>query len=447
MANPSRDERIAAALGHHRAGRLVEAEAGYRALLEEVPEEPGVLHNLGVIAAEAGRRTEAIELFDRAIAAAPVYPSAHFNRAGALRAEGRSQDAADAYRRVVALEPDNYEAHRALGFLWQALGRRDRALDHFARTLDLRRGEDRSGIAVRSLTHTTRAKLRHDAEQFRYLAGVAPDRNRQGFEMRARVYDGVAAEIPATAGDHATVPLTDDQFDRLGAGYNTPVHLKDAPERRGGAINPALDASAIATAFTDKSGVTWFEDLLTRDALAALREFLLQSTIWSDFTHIEGFLAVYLEDGLACPLVLQIADEIRAVLPGIFGDHALTQAWAFKGIAGDLPIDMHADDAVVSVNFWVTPGASNLEADHGGLIVCNTPPPPDWRMLDYDKDKVRIREFVAAHEAGSTIIPYRENRAALFDSRLFHGSDAPNFRFGYQHHRINITLLFGVADP
>jgi hypothetical protein len=40
-------------------------------------------------------------------------------------------------------------------------------------------------------------------------------------------------------------------------------------------------------------------------------------------------------------------------------------------------------------------------------------------------------------------VPYRENRAVLFKSRLLHWSDAPEFAEGYENHRINVTLLFG----
>jgi len=43
-------------------------------------------------------------------------------------------------------------------------------------------------------------------------------------------------------------------------------------------------------------------------------------------------------------------------------------------------------------------------------------------------------------------VPYRENRAVLFDSRLFHGTDAPEFAPGYENHRINITMLFGTTS-
>jgi len=40
-------------------------------------------------------------------------------------------------------------------------------------------------------------------------------------------------------------------------------------------------------------------------------------------------------------------------------------------------------------------------------------------------------------------VPYRENRAVLFKSRLFHRSDVTQFANDYENHRINITMLFG----
>lgn len=444
----SRDRRIADAVELHRAGDLVGAEAAYRNILADFPDIPGVLHNLAIIAAQSGRREEAIELLTQAIGADPAYLSAHISLANALRQDGRDGEAIESYRRVVALEPEHYEAHRALGFLWLGQRRRDRALDHFARTLDLRRGEDRAGFAGNSLTHTTRGKLTHDADQLRYMMEMAPGRNRQNLEMRARLYENVAGEIDATLGEHESVPLTEDQLDRLGESYNTPLLMNDAPELSGPVINPNLDIAAITAFFADPPGAVWFDDLLSADALDALGKFLLTNMVWFDFTHIPGFLASYLEDGLACPLVLQIIDDLRSAFPEILDDHPLVQGWAFKGIAGDLPIDLHADDAMVSVNFWITPDSSNLDPDHGGLLVCQSPPPADWRMADYESDIAGIRAFFDRHEDDRMVVPYKENRALLFDSRLFHGSDAPRFQAGYNHHRINITLLFGERhDP
>ena len=183
--------------------------------------------------------------------------------------------------------------------------------------------------------------------------------------------------------------------------------------------------------------------LLNPPALAALRRHLLESTVWHDGEHIPGFLAAYLEDGLASPLLLQIADELRAALPGILAPHPLAQAWAFKCLTGSQGIDIHADSGAVSVNFWLTPNAANLEPDAGGLTVHRALPPEGWKIADYDRDRGRIRGFLEASDAGSLTIPYAANRAVLFRSDLFHESGRVRFRPGYVNLRINITLLFG----
>ncbi len=41
------------------------------------------------------------------------------------------------------------------------------------------------------------------------------------------------------------------------------------------------------------------------------------------------------------------------------------------------------------------------------------------------------------------MIPYRYNRAIIFDSDLFHTTPALRFRSGYENRRINVTLLYG----
>lgn len=43
-----------------------------------------------------------------------------------------------------------------------------------------------------------------------------------------------------------------------------------------------------------------------------------------------------------------------------------------------------------------------------------------------------------------TSVGYRQNRLTMFKSTLLHASDgAQTFRSGYEHRRINFTLLFG----
>ena len=438
MAKHASDEfrQLAAdAVTNLQAGRPVEAERACRAALAIIPADPAVTHNLGVAIAAQGRHRDAVGCFEIAIKADASYVSAHYNRAVALLKLGEMQEAINAFSRAASLEPQHYEAHRALGFLWLSQGERGRALDHLARTYELRRGDDRTAIALKSLTTATRHKLEHDAEQFLHLSQQTRDRPR--FELLARSYRAIAKQIP-----EELTALSDAQIEALGDNYNTAIHLRAAPEVAGFAINERTDLAALTAQF-QAQGATVVDNLLTPLALESLWRLLLESTIWHDFSHIDGFVASYLEDGLACPLLLQVADELRRALPDILGKHPLSQAWAFKGLRAQSAVDVHADDAAVSVNFWVTPTEANLNPGRGGLVVCRVPPPDDWEIKDYDDDQRRIVTFLEQNADDNLIVPYRQNRAVLFRSRLFHHSDRPEFTSGYENHRINLTLLYG----
>lgn len=427
----------AAADAHFQAGRLDDAQAAYQAALAIAPGNTALVHNLGVIAAMRGQYRDAVALFDRVIADEPHAVAAHYNRALALLSLGQRRAAIEGLNCVCARQPERYEAHRALSFLWLAEGDRGRALDHFARTYELRRGEDRSNLAGKSLTHATRDKLLHDAEQFHLLAEHA--RNGQRFAALARTYEDVAQDFP-----HQLEKLSEQQIGRLGEDYNGPIHLRAAPEVAGRAVSERGDLGALVQGFrASAAGAAYFDNLLTPDAHKRLRSFLLESTIWHDFSHIGGFVASYLEDGLACPLILQIADEIRSTFAELLTDHPLTQAWAFKGLKAASAIDVHADDGAITVNFWVTPSEANLKPDSGGLIVSLAAPPEDWQMSGYGTDQQRIVAFLEQSPRERLKVPYRDNRAVLFRSRLFHWSDSPEFAPGYENNRINLTFLYG----
>ena len=240
---------VADAIALHKAGRLDAAERSYRAALRITPGHGAITHNLGVLAAAQGKHADAIGHFDVAIAAEPRYASAHYNRAAALEASGRTREAIAGYSRACAIEPEHYGSHRAL--------------DHFARTYELRRGEDRSGIAAASLTTANRGKLLHDADQFRYLAPRRRDGQR--FELMGRAYEQAAAGAPAEA-----APLSPAQLELLGEDYNTAIHIHSAPEIADGAVSARPDRDALIARYREgPSGAITFDDLLTPRALTA----------------------------------------------------------------------------------------------------------------------------------------------------------------------------------
>jgi predicted O-linked N-acetylglucosamine transferase (SPINDLY family) len=114
---------------HHRAGRLPEAEAGYRRLLAENPDHADAVQMLGVVLAQRGRAAEGEALIRRAISLAPGEANFHSNLGFVLVNQGRKEEAAAAFRQAVSLRPDSPDARSNLGNVLRELGRTDEAVE------------------------------------------------------------------------------------------------------------------------------------------------------------------------------------------------------------------------------------------------------------------------------------------------------------------------------
>ena len=124
---------IQSAVGFHQAGRLREAEAIYRQVLSQDPDNFDALHLTGVIAQQEGDSARAVELMIRAIAIAPSNPSAHCNLALAYQSLNRLDDAEAALGKALALKPDWDQAHNNQGVRFQVRGDLDEAEAWFAK--------------------------------------------------------------------------------------------------------------------------------------------------------------------------------------------------------------------------------------------------------------------------------------------------------------------------
>ena len=220
--------------------------------------------------------------------------------------------------------------------------------------------------------------------------------------------------------------------------------MPDLPRLAGPAVNPHLDAAGIAADYRRTGpGIAVVNDLLTPDALSAVRRFCLEATVWHAFRYANGYLGAMMDDGFMTSLLLQIAEELKARLPGIFGRAALRKLWAFKYDSRLSGIPIHADFAAVNVNFWVTPDDANLAPDSGGLVVWDKEAPAGWDFATYNADLPAIRRFLAESGARPVNVPYRQNRVVIFNSNLFHETGTVDFKPGYENRRVNITLLYG----
>jgi protein O-GlcNAc transferase len=124
------EQAFAAAIAHHRAGRLVDAERLYRSVCATDPKNARAYHLLGVVAHQLNR-PDAASLVGRAVTLDPDFAEAHNDRGVILAANGLFTDALSCFERAIALKPGYNEARNNFGRGLRSLGRLDEASVQF----------------------------------------------------------------------------------------------------------------------------------------------------------------------------------------------------------------------------------------------------------------------------------------------------------------------------
>jgi tetratricopeptide (TPR) repeat protein len=122
---------------HRRQGRPDLAENLCRQVLRIDPQQPDILHLLGVIAYQLGRTAEGLALVRQAIAINPTIAPFHSNLCEMARLAKRLDEALAAGRQAVALDPALAEAQANLGIVHHELGDYDRSVECCYRALAL----------------------------------------------------------------------------------------------------------------------------------------------------------------------------------------------------------------------------------------------------------------------------------------------------------------------
>jgi tetratricopeptide (TPR) repeat protein len=195
------DKALARALAAHRAGRLAEAGAIYRDILQANPAEFGALHllgvieyqnaryeqaaaliwqalqvnprsaeaysNLGIVYADQQRAAEALACFGNALALRSDYAEALYNRANVLRALKRFAEALADYDRALAQRPGYADAWNNRGIALAKLRRHGEALESHGRALELAPGNpefhNNRGVALKEVQRHGEALADYEA--------------------------------------------------------------------------------------------------------------------------------------------------------------------------------------------------------------------------------------------------------------------------------------------
>lgn len=416
------------------AGRLRDALESHQQALALAPQHPVVLSNLSSVLSQLHRGGEALEMAERALALSSERAVAWLRKGLALQNLGRFDESVTAYERALEIQPDLIEAQKGLaGMRVAGHGTQAQAAQAGERSLHLEL-QKQFGAAPLAIPLF---RLKHDLQQAQYLAAQgAPVAGLDAYLTRAE------AVLARGNEGGATLPLHGDDWQAMAAYLRTPW-VVEAPELAH-ALNPDNDWAGIEQAYLRGTPeMLCIDNFLHPEALASLRRYCLESRLW--LTEYQGkYLGAFANQGFQSPLHFQIARELRARMPLVFGEHPLNQLWGFKYDARlGTGIGVHADFAAVNLNFWITPDEYNLAPEAGGLKVYHVPAPRDWTFYEYNNDVSRIYSYLEQSRSDCLTVPYRCNRAVLFNSTLFHETDRIDFVDRYEARRVNITYLFG----
>lgn len=201
-----------AALNHamelHRTGKLVEAENLYRQLQQHFPQATDIVHLIGLIEVDTGRKdegfanlrrvialrpdiphyhanlgarlleqreaVEALACLDRAIKLQPDTASHHYNRGNALLQLQRWPEALATYRLSLSLQPDNPSCELQLGLALHSAGQIQESIAHY-RDMLRRRPTDLSAATNLGAMLQADCDLDGAAEAFQHALRIEPN--------------------------------------------------------------------------------------------------------------------------------------------------------------------------------------------------------------------------------------------------------------------------------
>lgn len=201
-----------AALNHamelHRTGKLVEAENLYRQLQQHFPQATDIVHLIGLIEVDTGRKdegfanlrrvialqpeiphyhanlgarlleqreaVEALACLERAIKLQPETASHHYNRGNALLQLQRWPEALATYRLSLSLQPDNSSCELQLGLALYSAGQIQESIAHY-RDMLRRRPTDLSAATNLGAMLQAECDLDGAAEAFQHALRIEPN--------------------------------------------------------------------------------------------------------------------------------------------------------------------------------------------------------------------------------------------------------------------------------
>ena len=418
------------------------------------PATPAPLTTLGFVAWRVGKLATAERALKKTLILAPAAREPSANLANVFSDTGRHREAIQRHRRLLRLDAMDLALWGNLGVAlianndWRSAAdayRQFARLSH-GRPVNHQNNDPFPGLPanpfVKIPLRTAWHRLKFDLEQLSYLRdrGALP----VNYDAEILGYQNILANLDDQDRTAISFALSDSDAKTIARVHGRMVHVAETGWEHELALNTEVDWKAAQTAYAMSTpAITVVDQFLDPKALAALRKFCLESTVWFELKGA-GYLGAYFREGFNDPLLLTIAEELTEKMPDIFAGHPLRMIWAYTYEQSMVGINPHADFARINVNFWITPDSANLDPETGGLLLYRRPAPASWGFEDYNAAPgTKIKTFLGEDAERPIRVPHRQNRAVIFDSRLFHETDRLHFRAGLENRRINVTMLFG----
>jgi tetratricopeptide (TPR) repeat protein len=193
-------------------GKFVESIALYRELTQAVPNNPGLMLNLGMALHMAGKERASLQPLEAAVKLNPSLTPAWLFLGAARLKLGDTSEALFALKKVLRLDPDHRDALAMLAATSFALGRADEAAEQYKKLTDLDPPGSSAawyglGRSYESLSVNAFDELQKTAPESAYwLALIAEARLReQQFSSAFYLYRHALETMPTMRGLHAAV--------------------------------------------------------------------------------------------------------------------------------------------------------------------------------------------------------------------------------------------------
>tara|TARA_B100000787_G_scaffold81949_1_gene60398 strand:- start:34 stop:1509 length:1476 start_codon:yes stop_codon:yes gene_type:complete len=475
------DKTFELAVQNHKENNLQVAKKLYNEVLEIDPNHSIAFNNLALLYEKLEEYKNAIDCLKKSIEINPSDINTHNNLGVILKELGDYDQAKICFEKAIKINPNNSKTFSNLGVVLNILGQYEKALSifeqglkldpssitiqknitkhHIDNLVDFKKATDSSYKTLKIYgnnlnfinKHVSLFRLKHDVEQAKYITQKSDILKSQNYKIDGiDEFQKIGSEILDRKENIANednfnkqISLNPNEINSLLPFYKSD-HIYQTKKISGSCINLNKNWQDVEDEYLNSTNqIMYIDNFLSDEALMEFREFCLVSKVWNK-EYYNPFLGAYSSEGFISPIHLQIAIDLKKELPKLFGPHRLGNFWGFKYDSKlGKGINVHADFALHNLNFWITPDEYNNNKNTGGLKVYDVPAPDHWNYKSYNMNSNKIYDFLKERNANCTNIPYKFNRAVLFNSAYFHETDEIDFKDDYVGRRINSTYLFG----